>query len=71
MVSEEQKYDSNALKNLAFALLAPLGSIIFQGIVFKKDIFDSNLIVSIIICVLGLILLYIGRCILKEKNKNE
>ena len=69
MVSEGQKYDSSTLKNLAFAFQAPLGSILFQGIVFKKDIFDSNLTMSIIVCVIGLILLYVGRCLLTEKNK--
>ena len=69
MPTEEQKYDSITLRNLGFAFLAPVGSILFQGIVFKKHILDSSLTISIIVCVIGLILLYIGRCVLKEKDK--
>ena len=68
MTNELQKYDSGILRNLGFALLTPVSSIIFQGIVFKKPIWESNLLIGIIICVLGCILLYLGREVLKEKK---
>ena len=68
MITEQQKYDSGILRNLGFAFLAPIGSILFQGIVFKKDIFEGNLTVGIIVCVIGCILLYWGRIMIKEKK---
>lgn len=67
MTTEVQKYDSSILKSIGFAFLAPVGSILFQGIVFKKHIIDSSLTISIIVCVIGLV--FIGRCVLKEKTK--
>lgn len=68
MITEEQKYDSNILKSIGFASLTPLGSILFQGIIFKKDIFDGNLTLGIIVCVIGCISLYLGRNAVKEKK---
>lgn len=68
MLNEQQKYDSGILRNLGFALLTPISSILFQGIVFKKDIFEGNIIVGIIVCVIGCALLYWGRMIIKEKK---
>ncbi len=69
MVSEQQKYDSTIFKNIGLAFLAPIGSILFQGIVFKKDIFEGDLNVGIIVCVIGCFLLYLGRIAVKERNK--
>ncbi|MBI3591211.1 MAG: hypothetical protein HY094_07555 [Candidatus Melainabacteria bacterium] len=69
MITEEQKYDSSIFRNIGFAFLAPLGSIAFQKIVSNKSISGTSLIMGIIVCVLGLILLYSGRFVLKEKNK--
>ena len=68
MVTELQKYDSGILRNLGFAFLAPVGSIAFQGIVFNKNIFDGQLFTSIIVCVIGCILLYLGRHAVKERE---
>ena len=67
MTTEQQKYDSGMLRNLGFAFLTPVGSIIFQGIVFNKNIYDTNLPIGIIVCVIGGILLYLGRYIIREK----
>ena len=68
MVSEEQKYDSNILRNIGFAFLAPLGSIAFQVIVFKKDFSDFNLFLGIIVSIVGTILIYLGRFVIKERE---
>lgn len=68
VVSEQQKYDSGVLRNLGFALLTPFGSILFQGIVFKKDIYEGNLTVGIMVCIIGCIMLYLGREAIKEKK---
>ena len=69
MVSEQQKYDSGMLRNLGFAFLAPIGSIIFQAIVFRKSFLEGNLFFGIIVCVVGVILLYLGRFVLEEKKR--
>ena len=69
MVTEEQKYDSGVLRNLGFAFLAPLGSIIFQTIVFKKHLLEGNFFMSIMVGVIGCILLYLGKTMIKEKSK--
>ena len=68
MITEEQKYDSNILRNTGFALLAPLGSIVFQLIVFKKSFLESNYIMGIIVLILGCILIFLGRIAVKEKK---
>ena len=68
MTTEQQKYDSGLLRNLGFAFLAPLGSIAFQVIVFKKDFFDFNLLLGIIVSIVGAILIYLGRFIIKERD---
>ena len=68
MVSEEQKYDSNILRNIGFAFLAPLGSIAFQVIVFKRDFSDFNLFLGIMVSIVGAILIYLGRFVIKERE---
>ena len=68
MVSEEQKYDSSVFKNIGFAFLAPIGSIVFQAVVFKKSFWDSYIIWGIMLSVIGFILIYLGRMSVKGKN---
>lgn len=68
MITEQQKYDSGILKNIGFTFLAPLGSIIFQVIVFKKHFLESNVFMGIIVGVMGCILIYLGRNSVKEKK---
>ena len=68
MISEEQKYYSGVLRNIGFAFLTPFGSIIFQSIVFKKHVFDSNLIMGIIVSVIGITLIYFGTIPIQEKR---
>ena len=67
MLTEQQKYDSGVLRNFGFAFFTPVGSILFQGIVFNKNIYAGNLIVGIIIGIVGLFLLYLGRGAIREK----
>lgn len=68
MITEEQKYDSSILKSVGFAFLVPFGSIIFQNIVFKKALTDGDLLKGIIICIVGALLIYLGRCALKDNS---
>ena len=68
MTTEQQKYDSGIFKNIGLAFLAPIGSIVFQVVVFKKNLMDSNLTMGIIISVIGCILLYLGRVVIREKK---
>ena len=67
MATEKQKYISVSLRTGGFALFAPLGSIVFQWVVFKKDLFLGNFNAAVIIFLLGLIVMAIGYLILKEK----
>ncbi len=69
MSTEQQKYDSGLLRNLGFAFLAPLGSIAFQVIVSKKDFSDFNLFLGIIVSIVGAILIYLGRFVIKERKQ--
>ena len=68
MTTEQQKYDSGLLRNLGFAFLAPLGSIAFQVIVLKKDFSDFNLFLGIMVSIVGAILIYLGRFVIKERK---
>lgn len=68
MITEQQRYDSSILKSLGFAFLTPLGSIIFQEIVFNKSFLESNYVLGIIVLVVGSILIFLGRLQLMEKK---
>ena len=67
MVTEKQKYLSVSLRTSGFALFAPLGSLVFQWVVFKKDLFLGNLNAAMIIFLLGFIMMIVGYWILQEK----
>ena len=69
MITEQQKYFSGIFKNLAFASLAPLGSIIFQAVVFKKSLLNTGYLgIALIISVLSCLLFYLGYIYIKEKK---
>ena len=66
MVTEKQKYVSTSLRTSGFALLTPFASIIFQWVVFKKELFLGNFNSAIILLALGLIFIASGYLVLKE-----
>lgn len=68
MITEAQKYFSGILKNLGFAFLAPLGSIIFQVIVFKKSLLDGYFFWAMVISLLGCLFFYFGYIPIREKK---
>ena len=67
MITEKQKYLSVSLRTSGFALLTPLASLVFQWIVFKKDLFIGNFSSAVITSLLGLIFIASGYLVLKEK----
>ena len=42
MITEGQRYISGIYKNLGFALLTPIGSIVFQALLFNKYFSDID-----------------------------
>ena len=68
MVTERRKYISGILKNLGFALLTPCGSLMFQWLVFKKELYSGYFHLTVIIFILGWMLLVSGYIPLKEKS---
>ncbi|OGI20698.1 MAG: hypothetical protein A3B68_09160 [Candidatus Melainabacteria bacterium RIFCSPHIGHO2_02_FULL_34_12] len=68
MITEEQKYFSGILRNLGFAFLAPIGSIMFQTIVFKKSPLDGYVFWAVLILLLGCLFFYLGYIPIKEKK---
>ena len=67
MATEKQKYISISLRTGGFALSTPLASLVFQWVVFKKDLFLGNFNAAMIIFLLGFIFIVIGYLVLKEK----
>ncbi len=65
--SRRQDYLAVIFRNIGFAFFAPLGSIIFQWLVFKKDILAGHFWFSIIVLVIGCVFLALGYIMLKEK----
>ena len=69
MITEEQKYFSGIFKNLGFAALAPIGSIIFQTVVFRKDLFNVGYFYfAVIISIASWLFFYLGYIYIKEKS---
>lgn len=60
MATERQKYTSTSLRNSGFAMMAPLASIIFQWVVFKKDLFLGHFSSAVILFLLGFLLIIAG-----------
>ena len=71
MITEVQKYYSSVLKNIGFAFLAPLGSIVFQLVVFSKGLLVKNVIMGIIFTGIGLLLIYLGSLPITERLDDE
>ena len=67
--NKRQDYLSIVFRNLSFAFFAPFGTVLFQWIVFKKDIFSGHFYFSIVVLSLGTLFLILGYIILRERNK--
>ena len=69
MITEGQKYFSGIFRNIGFALLAPFGSIVFQAVVFKRDLFNSGYFwVAAIIVIISWLFFYLGYIFIREKR---
>ncbi len=71
MITEVQKYYSGVLKNIGFAFLAPLGSMVFQLVVFSKGLLIKSIVLGIIFSVIGILLIYLGSLPIAEKVEDE
>ncbi|MBI3590104.1 MAG: hypothetical protein HY094_01840 [Candidatus Melainabacteria bacterium] len=66
MISRKQDYLSSISKNLGLALFTPFGSLLFQWIVFKKDISADSLYYSIGSLFVGILFLVLGYIIIRD-----
>ncbi len=69
MITEQQKYTAGILRNIGFALLAPLGSVVFQWVVFKKSLFSGNFLHAVILFVTSWVFILGGYTTLQENRK--
>lgn len=70
VITEEQKYFSGIFKSIGFAFLTPIGSIVFQTVVFRKDFLSSGYLwIAAIIAILSWFLFYLGYTYIKEKKQ--
>lgn len=68
MVTERQKYLSGILRNIGFAMLAPVGSITFQWLVLKSGPYWGHFMQSMLVLFVGFLFLAIGYIVLKEDS---
>ena len=66
MITEEQKYISGLFKTFGLALFTPIGSAFFQLLLFKKSIFESYLVLTLLASLIGILFLYSGYNTIKE-----
>ena len=66
MITKKQEYLSGSFKNIGFAFLTPIGSILFQWVVFQTKHFD-NFVHAIVSLAVGLFFMWIGYNFLEEK----
>jgi len=69
VITEGRKYFSGVLKNIGFALLTPCASLVFQWLVFKKDLNNGHFYLTVLLFVLGFITIFSGYIPVKEKAK--
>jgi len=69
METKRQEYLSVVFRNIGFALFTPLGSLLFQWLVFKKNFLTGHFYHSAIVLFLGWIFIMLGYIILREKVK--
>ena len=68
MLTEGNKYISGMLRTIGLTFLAPIGSNAFQFLVFEKSIFAGHCIISLLVCAIGWILIFLGYTYVKENK---
>ena len=68
MVTEQQKYMSGIFRNVGFATLAPIGSMIFQYLLFEKIFSFDKVLICATISMLSYFLFFLGYNEIKEKK---
>ena len=68
MVSERQKYISTLLKNIGYGFFAPIGSILFQWIVFKTNLLSGHILFGTVSFLLGWFFIGYGYIILNDEE---
>ena len=51
MISEQQKYLSGTFKTFGFTFFAPIGSVLFQLLLFKKSVFEGYFLLSLLLII--------------------
>ena len=68
MITKDKEYISGVLKTFGLSLFAPVGSMFFQSLLFRKSIFEGYFWLSLLISLIGILLLYGGYNVVKEKR---
>lgn len=68
MITEQQKYMSGIFRNVAFATLAPIASMIFQYLVFDKIFSLDKVLICLTISSLSYFLFFLSYNEIKEKK---
>ena len=68
MISEDKKYISGLFRTFGIALLAPIGSIAFQYLVFNKNFLSGKTLLCLLAALLGWLSLFLGYNFIKEKK---
>ena len=66
--NKRQDYLSIVFRNVGFGFFAPFGTIFFQWVVFKKDVFGSHFYFAGLTLLLGFLSLLFGYLILKDSE---
>lgn len=69
MVTERQKYISEVFRAFGFALLTPLGSILFQWIVLEQGAFFDHFFYAVVVFFIGILFIFSGYFGVMSKEK--
>lgn len=69
MITEDKKYISGVPRTFGFALFTPLGTAFFQLLIFRRSMLEGYLILTALAALVGIMLLYLGYNMIKEKAK--
>lgn len=71
MEFQRKEYLAVFLRAFSYACFTPMGSVLFQAIVFKKDVMESNFMIAILAMLGGALFLIIGYIILGKNTFNK
>ena len=66
--NRRQDYMSAVFRNIGFAFFTPVGSILFQWLVFRKEISEGHVYFSTVALLLGVLCILFGYIILRGEK---